>query len=468
MSILATKYKLLRSIIDIDGNQTKENISQLISENFFSSYLFDYDIKTQRFDPTPESVIYDLALEYYQTYSELITSDIIIEKINSAKLQPRVKEEVMSVVNGIIGSDFVETELNFLLKEIAVDYAKNKIVSTSQQALTRLENDADIDATISYVQKNIGAINILVDKRDPLSTTSLHISEFAELMIQKWENGDNIYKPVAHFGLRNLDEGLGGLRSGEITVLGGLPGVGKSIIAQNIAQHNAFQENRNVIYATTENTPEQIWSRMIASVTGLPLKKIMQNALTTDEKEIFIDAQKSLAQWTSSNFWIIPHAKAENPMILRTSIEGVLGSEKLDLLVVDHVNNMSMPGETERWRIVEACIAGCKNLALRFDCACLSPTHLNRKGDSTEAGMEAMQFQSINQLADHVLMITADKENPCHPPEYNEWQGRPGRLIITNPKGRTAAANQRFFLSADLSVASVSVWNEYKKPETLQ
>src|SRR6478609_242949 len=57
--------------------------------------------------------------------------------------------------------------------------------------------------------------------------------------------------PRIQTGVRNLDEILsGGLPKGSVVVIGGPPGAGKTILAQQIVFHNATRNNRALVFST--------------------------------------------------------------------------------------------------------------------------------------------------------------------------------------------------------------------------
>lgn len=464
MSVDNSRLKLLKGIIDIDGSQKPDVINSVLGHNFTSVHLYEYNAKAKKFIDTAESLIYDFAVEYFEKYNVLVTIDILLESISQSGMSAQQKDEILNVVNNLGNVEFQPSELGYVLGELNTEYAKHKLFYLSQSGLERLETTGDIADTVSFLFKGLTQVSELANKTVKVHDTAMVIQDFAEEMHNQWLENKSFSKPCAEYGFLPMDQGVGGLKAGEVVAIGGLPGVGKSFIAQSIAQTNAFLKERNVIYATTENTPQQIWTRMVSSMTGIPLKKLDNNALNAEELETYMAFAEQLRTSSASNFWIVPRSKAENTYVLQNTIESLIGDKELHLLVIDHVNNMSYKGITERWVTVEKALDGCKGLATKFNCSVVTPTHLNRKGNSADAGMDAVQYQSVNQLADHLWMVTEDPDNPSIPPEYDEWRGKPGRLIVKNVKGRSAAKNQVFYLSADLSVASVTAYQEFKKP----
>ena len=74
--------------------------------------------------------------------------------------------------------------------------------------------------------------------------------------------------PRIETGVRNLDALLnGGLPAGSVTVFGGSPGAGKTILAQQICFHNANPKQRALWFSTLSEPMIQ----MLAKITYMPV-----------------------------------------------------------------------------------------------------------------------------------------------------------------------------------------------------
>lgn len=80
------------------------------------------------------------------------------------------------------------------------------------------------------------------------------------------------------FGLVDLDELVDGIRPKKITIIGGLPGSGKTTLALQAAQHNAIKRNDPWLVFSLEMPGEELGLRAIASLGGIELQRLSKPA----------------------------------------------------------------------------------------------------------------------------------------------------------------------------------------------
>lgn len=103
------------------------------------------------------------------------------------------------------------------------------------------------------------------------------MSEFLELLEQKT-------LPVLATGYVDLDKiTAGGLRPGELIILAGRPGSGKTTLGMGIAQHAAVKLDKKVLVFSMEMTPTALVSRMFASLAQVDANDIRAGKLQQHE-----------------------------------------------------------------------------------------------------------------------------------------------------------------------------------------
>lgn len=103
-----------------------------------------------------------------------------------------------------------------------------------------------------------------------------------------------------HTGLDSLDKKIGGLFAGRLYILGARPGMGKTALALNIADHISI--NSPVLFMSLEMPAEEIGMRLEASRTGISVGK-MQGTEDFDMVEIQA-LQESLRDIVTRNLYI--------------------------------------------------------------------------------------------------------------------------------------------------------------------
>lgn len=96
-------------------------------------------------------------------------------------------------------------------------------------------------------------------------------------------------------GLRDVDLAINGLGAGQLIVIAGRPGMGKSAAMDNIAL-NLAKAGKTVLYATSERSQKDVARRMAAIVTGINGLKIENGRLTPQEASVFTRAVGEITQ----------------------------------------------------------------------------------------------------------------------------------------------------------------------------
>ncbi|HPA18330.1 MAG TPA: DnaB-like helicase C-terminal domain-containing protein [Verrucomicrobiae bacterium] len=98
---------------------------------------------------------------------------------------------------------------------------------------------------------------------------------------RRWENPDQL--DGLGTGFSKLDRRLGGLRSGQLVVVGARPGVGKSAFLLNVSRHVA-RAGEPVLFVSLEMSAEELTARLIADLSsvslGSPHSAFREKALT--------------------------------------------------------------------------------------------------------------------------------------------------------------------------------------------
>ncbi len=97
-------------------------------------------------------------------------------------------------------------------------------------------------------------------------------------LLDKLERGDTedrIPLPYA-----DLDRLLGGLKAGQLVIIGARPAVGKSVVALDIARFAALKKGLPVYFASLEMSREELGRRLLAAEGRVLLDHLENNALT--------------------------------------------------------------------------------------------------------------------------------------------------------------------------------------------
>lgn len=190
-------------------------------------------------------------------------------------------------------------------------------------------------------------------------------------------------KEVFPFGLSYLDRHLsGGVHRGELFVVAGSTGDGKSALLMQAGAHNAEAE-RKVRYFTLELPDEDVFDRMACALRGV--SKTNEQAWNSARF-----ALGNLPLWVHQQFTELHEIVAE--------IRAAVRAGECDIAIVDYVQRVGFKADTRELEV--ATIARTlKTLALREKIPVLTASQLNDNGQLRES-------RAIGHEADIVLTIT--------------------------------------------------------------
>ena len=132
----------------------------------------------------------------------------------------------------------------------------------------------------------------------------------------------------------------GGMRPGEMCVIAGRPGMGKSALSLCLARHFA-ETGKSVLYVSLEMSRPQISQRLMAQISGVPLGCIRKNQLTHNQ----LGAMRSAIEW-DYDLVFCDHVRTleqVRSMIIRARAQ----NQKIDALIVDYLQLFDGESETE-------------------------------------------------------------------------------------------------------------------------
>lgn len=166
-----------------------------------------------------------------------------------------------------------------------------------------------------------------------LSVSPASWMDFQEIMSRTFDHLDGVANgkiQTISTGLADLDA-VFGLRKGEVTTIAAGPGQGKSAMAWHIGR-TAAQRGFRVALISLEMSEEQYGMRALASLTGIPMERIVSARGLTAE------------QWTAigdtMNAARLPFCVTTRISTVEQARQEAMRMEKLDLLIVDYIQIM--------------------------------------------------------------------------------------------------------------------------------
>lgn len=202
-------------------------------------------------------------------------------------------------------------------------------------------------------------------------------------------------------GLKCLDEVTGGLQRGNLTVIGARPGMGKSVLAENIAR-NCAKNGLSVRFQSYEMSGVELTQRGASAEYSIDYGRLKKYRMTQTETDNFALYINKARNW---KFVIDTEMVGIDAIAARCRLEKrKLG---LDLLVVDHLHLMPRKGVNEVAELDDI-TARLKRLAMELQIHVLLVAQLNRatekQNDKRPSLADLRGSGGIEQNANLVLM----------------------------------------------------------------
>jgi len=209
-------------------------------------------------------------------------------------------------------------------------------------------------------------------------------------------------------GFADFDKLTGGLRPGDLVIVAGRPSMGKTTLAVNMAEYAAVHPGTRASVAifSMEMPAEQVITRMLASIGGVPLNNLRSGKISDDD---WVRITSATSQLSEAKIFV-DETPALNPTELRARARRVKREHGLSLIVVDYLQLMQVPGTQENRATEIAEISrGLKTLAKEMQVPVIALSQLNRAVEQREHKRPVMsdlrESGAIEQEADMILLI---------------------------------------------------------------
>ena len=254
-------------------------------------------------------------------------------------------------------------------------------------------------------------------------------------VLEDRSEGKNSAMPT---GLEDLDEYLeGGLRPGELVIVGARPSMGKTALGLTIGVHMAHQYSIGLL--SMEMSHSEVNDRLTAMLGNVSLSHVKRPAkgLQWDRVIDGVEVAKKLNLHTSDHGGL-------NINQVRSKARNLKRLHGLNVLIVDYIGLMSgLDAKANRNTQLEEISRGLKNLAKELGICVLCLAQLNRKSEERPDQMPMMSdlrdSGAIEQDADVIVFI---KRPVMSNPELGpEWHHYAKLSVAKNRQGRCGYLN---------------------------
>jgi replicative DNA helicase len=219
-------------------------------------------------------------------------------------------------------------------------------------------------------------------------------------------------------GFAALDDRMGGMRPGDLIVIAGRPGMGKTTLAVNILDHNAIKQRRPALMFSLEMSATQIMEKQTAALGEISIRSLRGGLLNREELDSFANTSKLI---TNGNLVIDERGGLSLAQIRARCFE-VQRRYGLEIVGIDYLQLMNGEGEN-RNQIISDITRGLKQLAKDLKCPVIVLSQLNRgvesRTDKRPRMSDLRESGAIEQDADAIVFPYRDE----YYDEKSRWQG---------------------------------------------
>jgi len=228
---------------------------------------------------------------------------------------------------------------------------------------------------------------------------------------------ENLARIIVPTCIREIDDALnGGARVGDLNIVMGVPGSGKSVFLTNAA-HGALFYQKNVLYLSMEMSVADVEARLASRISGVEISKLVESK---DEVLQKIRDRGIHMGEMRTQFW---PAGTPTTSDIRTLIEHLIRVDgfKPDLVLVDYLELMRVPGNTDGDYVGQGIIGKeLKGMAAEHSFAlwiatqakrgAMAKTHLKMddKADSFKVMQDADVVLGLKRNEDNIALSTID------------------------------------------------------------
>jgi replicative DNA helicase len=267
------------------------------------------------------------------------------------------------------------------------------------------------------------------------------LSEAFDVLQTRYANGGSVTGLPT--GYTEFDEMTAGLQPTDLIILAARPAMGKTTFALNIAEHAAIRTKKAVAVFSMEMSSSQLALRLISSNGRVNAQRLRSGQLEDEDWSRVTGAIRMLREAKI----FIDDTPGLSPDVLRAKARRLKREHDLGLVVVDYLQLMSVPGNTEnRATEISEISRSLKHLAKELNVPVIALSQLNRsletRADKRPVMADLRESGAIEQDADIILFIYRDD---YYNKENSPDKGLAEVIIGKQRNGPTGSVKLKFF-----------------------
>ncbi len=280
------------------------------------------------------------------------------------------------------------------------------IFMSNEIATVCYEEPEDIEEVLNMAEKRL--FEIVSSKSIRYKSTGELSDEITEYL-EALKNRKTIITGVPS-GFKDLDNMTNGFQNGDLIVIAGRPGMGKTSLAINIALNAALDYDKKVAIFTLEVSAIQVVLKMIASISKVDMKKLRTGFFDNNDWNSVVKAIDKLKYAPI----FIDETSLLTSIDIRTKARKLKMEKDIDLLIIDYLQLIEgRNSSVNRVQQISEISRALKILAKELNIPIIALSQLNRavenREDKRPTPADLRESGSIEQDADIIMLLYRDE-----------------------------------------------------------
>ena len=325
------------------------------------------------------------------------------KEISIISLQSKISANNKQVIEYLTSlSEYVyATTADYIYNQVIELSKKRKLMELLQKSITELMEAENIDI---FMQDKIKQINKIAEINEKEQT---FVEQVVETSTEIEKN--TLQKPdyTLYTGITDLDKMICGLHKQELTIIGARPGVGKTTLALQIAEHIAERGTETAIISL-EMSDTQVIQKLISRRARINSYKMRMGTLETKELE-----QIGIVSAEIAELPIHLVTKARTIQHIENIARKLKNKNNLGLMIIDYIQLIKNKGKfNSREQEVADITRTLKLLSLELNIPIIGLCQLNRNAARQEPTLaDLRESGAIEQDADNILFLYQEAES---------------------------------------------------------
>lgn len=239
-------------------------------------------------------------------------------------------------------------------------------------------------------------------------------------------------------GFTSFDAITGGLQPGQLTVIAGRPGMGKTAFVMNAALHVSIALEKTVAVFSLQSTAQQLFQRLLYSIARVPAKRFRTGSADRHDWSQFTYAAEMLKE----SRMLIDDDQGVGVLELRERVRHWKSLHDVQLVIVDNMPRLEQGTRIERPRhrfSFDEVTLNLKSMAIELQIPVLAVAEVNRNPEKRVGGShgwprlkDIRKSKALVGIADYVGLLRRHIYYAENKRERKKWGGSSHLILFKN------------------------------------